>query len=109
MAHGDSTSRPPLKIDIVERCRVEQRLDLCAAVARRLRHHRPPERGRGGTAKEPRSCYGVSFPDVPGCISAGDTLDEAVSNAVGGFERSPRRDARAGGAAAVRAHARDAA
>jgi predicted RNase H-like HicB family nuclease len=32
--------------------------------------------------KEPRSCYGVSFPDVPGCISAGDTLDEAVTNAV---------------------------
>ena len=32
--------------------------------------------------KEPRSCYGVSFPDVPGCVSAGDTLDEAVSNAV---------------------------
>jgi predicted RNase H-like HicB family nuclease len=34
------------------------------------------------THKEPRSCYGVSFPDVPGCTSAGDTLDEAVSNAV---------------------------
>lgn len=25
--------------------------------------------------------YGVSFPDVPGCISAGDTLDEALANA----------------------------
>jgi predicted RNase H-like HicB family nuclease len=32
--------------------------------------------------KEPDSCYGVSFPDMPGCASAGDTLDEAVSNAV---------------------------
>jgi predicted RNase H-like HicB family nuclease len=27
--------------------------------------------------KEPDSCFGVSFPDLPGCISAGDTLDEA--------------------------------
>ena len=32
--------------------------------------------------KEPTSCYGVSFPDMPGCTSAGDTLDEAVANAV---------------------------
>jgi predicted RNase H-like HicB family nuclease len=32
--------------------------------------------------KEPNSCYGVSFSDVPGCTSAGDTLDEALSNAV---------------------------
>ncbi len=32
--------------------------------------------------KDPDSCYGVSFPDVPGCISAGDTLDEALTNAV---------------------------
>jgi predicted RNase H-like HicB family nuclease len=32
--------------------------------------------------KEPNSVYGVSFPDVPGCISAGDTIDEAVRNAV---------------------------
>src|SRR6266705_638329 len=55
MAHGDSTSRSPLKIDIVERCRVEQRLDLCAAVARRLRHHRPPERGHGGTSGTSRT------------------------------------------------------
>ena len=27
--------------------------------------------------KEPASAYGVSFPDLPGCVSAGDTLDEA--------------------------------
>jgi predicted RNase H-like HicB family nuclease len=32
--------------------------------------------------KDPDSAYGVSFPDVPGCISAGDTLDEAAQNAV---------------------------
>lgn len=25
--------------------------------------------------------YGVIFPDIPGCISAGDTLDEAIKNA----------------------------
>ena len=24
--------------------------------------------------------YGISFPDLPGCISAGDTLDEAIDN-----------------------------
>jgi predicted RNase H-like HicB family nuclease len=28
---------------------------------------------------EPGS-YGISFPDVPGCISAGATLDEALAN-----------------------------
>jgi len=28
--------------------------------------------------KEPQSCYGVSVPDLPGCISAGDTLAEAL-------------------------------
>jgi predicted RNase H-like HicB family nuclease len=26
--------------------------------------------------KDPDSCFGVSFPDLPGCISVGDTLDE---------------------------------
>ncbi|HKH96759.1 MAG TPA: type II toxin-antitoxin system HicB family antitoxin [Beijerinckiaceae bacterium] len=29
--------------------------------------------------KDERSAYGVSFPDVPGCISAGDTLEEALA------------------------------
>jgi len=29
--------------------------------------------------KEKDSAYGVSFPDFPGCISAGDTLEEAAS------------------------------
>jgi predicted RNase H-like HicB family nuclease len=28
--------------------------------------------------KEPGSCYGVMVPDLPGCFSAGDTLDEAM-------------------------------
>lgn len=31
--------------------------------------------------KEERSDYGVSFPDFPGCVSAGSTLDEARTNA----------------------------
>jgi predicted RNase H-like HicB family nuclease len=28
--------------------------------------------------KEPKSGYGVSFPDVPGVIAVADTLDEAL-------------------------------
>lgn len=35
----------------------------------------------GLVEKEPGSSYGVSFPDFPGCITAGDTLDEALKNA----------------------------
>jgi predicted RNase H-like HicB family nuclease len=31
--------------------------------------------------KDDGTSYGVSFPDVPGCISAGDTFEEAVTNA----------------------------
>ena len=31
--------------------------------------------------KDPDSCYGVSFPDVPGGFTAGDTLDEAIAQA----------------------------
>lgn len=31
--------------------------------------------------KDSDTSYGVSFPDVPGCISAGDTFEEAVDNA----------------------------
>jgi predicted RNase H-like HicB family nuclease len=31
--------------------------------------------------KDPDSAYGVSFPDFPGCVSAGATLDEAKSMA----------------------------
>jgi predicted RNase H-like HicB family nuclease len=31
--------------------------------------------------KEPDSAFGVWFPDVEGCFSAGDTLEEAMANA----------------------------
>ena len=31
--------------------------------------------------KEPRSDYGVDFPDFPGCVSAGRTVDKAVAMA----------------------------
>jgi len=31
--------------------------------------------------KDHGTSYGVSFPDVPGCISAGDTFEEAMDNA----------------------------
>jgi predicted RNase H-like HicB family nuclease len=31
--------------------------------------------------KDPESSFGVEFPDFPGCISAGDTLDEAARGA----------------------------
>ena len=31
--------------------------------------------------KDNGTSYGVSFPDVPGCISAGDTFEQAVDNA----------------------------
>jgi predicted RNase H-like HicB family nuclease len=33
--------------------------------------------------KDEGTSYGVSFPDVPGCISAGDTFEDAVANAAG--------------------------
>jgi predicted RNase H-like HicB family nuclease len=32
--------------------------------------------------KDKDSSYGVSFPDFPGCVSAGNSADEAISNAV---------------------------
>jgi predicted RNase H-like HicB family nuclease len=35
--------------------------------------------------KDEGTSYGVSFPDVPGCISAGDTFEEAVANAAEGL------------------------
>lgn len=31
--------------------------------------------------KDTDSCYGVSVPDIPGCFSAGETYDEALTNA----------------------------
>jgi len=31
--------------------------------------------------KDADSCYGVSFPDLPGVFTAGDTIDEAIAEA----------------------------
>jgi len=31
--------------------------------------------------KDGDSCFGVSFPDVPGVFTAGDTIDEAIRKA----------------------------
>ncbi|MGA0597220.1 type II toxin-antitoxin system HicB family antitoxin [Enterovirga sp. CN4-39] len=31
--------------------------------------------------KDPTSCFGASFPDVPGVVAAGDTLDEVIEQA----------------------------
>jgi predicted RNase H-like HicB family nuclease len=31
--------------------------------------------------KDDGTSYGVSFPDVPGCVSAGNTFEDAVANA----------------------------
>ncbi len=30
--------------------------------------------------KDEDSCYGVTVPDIPGCFSAGESLDEAMNN-----------------------------
>ncbi len=32
--------------------------------------------------KEKKSCYGVDFPDFPGCITSGDTVEEAQARAI---------------------------
>jgi predicted RNase H-like HicB family nuclease len=45
--------------------------------------------------KDVGTSYGVSFPDVPGCISAGDTFEEAVAfaaEALAGHFESMRED-----------------
>jgi predicted RNase H-like HicB family nuclease len=45
--------------------------------------------------KDDSTNYGVSFPDVPGCISAGDTFEEVVTNAaeaLGGHFAAMRAD-----------------
>ena len=36
--------------------------------------------------KDADSCYGVSFPDVPGVFTAGDTIDEAMQQAAEALE-----------------------
>lgn len=30
--------------------------------------------------KDPDSCFGVTIPDIPGCFTAGATIDEAIRN-----------------------------
>ena len=32
--------------------------------------------------KDPDSAYGIQFPEVPGCVSAADTFEEIVPNAI---------------------------
>jgi predicted RNase H-like HicB family nuclease len=36
--------------------------------------------------KDPDSCYGVQFPDVPGVFSAADEIEDLVPNAVEALE-----------------------
>ena len=36
--------------------------------------------------KDPDTAYGVSIPDLPGCFSAGDSLEDATRNAVEAIE-----------------------
>jgi predicted RNase H-like HicB family nuclease len=36
--------------------------------------------------KDPESDYGVTVPDLPGCFSAGETLDDALNRAVEAIE-----------------------
>jgi predicted RNase H-like HicB family nuclease len=40
--------------------------------------------------KDADSCYGVSFPDLPGVFTAGDTIDEAISKAAEVLEFAAR-------------------
>ena len=42
--------------------------------------------------KDARTSYGVSFPDVPGCVSAGDTMQEALANAAEALAGHPGSD-----------------
>jgi predicted RNase H-like HicB family nuclease len=36
--------------------------------------------------KDKKSAYGVTVPDLPGCFSAGDTLEDALTNVVEAIE-----------------------
>lgn len=38
------------------------------------------------THKDPQSDYGITVPDLPGCFSAGATMDEALQEAVEAIE-----------------------
>jgi len=45
----------------------------------------------------PETAVGIWFPDLPGCFSAGDTVDEAVANAseaIGLYAESLAKDGR---------------
>lgn len=49
--------------------------------------------------KEPDSAFGVWFPDVEGCFSAGETLEDAVANAGAALRQHVEALESAGGAA----------
>ncbi len=36
----------------------------------------------GVVHKDVGSCYGISFPDLPGCFSSGDSLEHLIHNAI---------------------------
>jgi predicted RNase H-like HicB family nuclease len=36
--------------------------------------------------KDPESAYGITIPDLPGCFSAGDTIEEAIANGTEAIE-----------------------
>ncbi len=36
--------------------------------------------------KDPETAYGVTVPDLPGCFSAGETMEYALKNAVEAIE-----------------------
>lgn len=36
--------------------------------------------------KDPNSDYGVTVPDLPGCFSAGETIDEALTEVIEAIE-----------------------
>jgi predicted RNase H-like HicB family nuclease len=36
--------------------------------------------------KDPETSYGVTVPDLPGCFSAGETMEEAMSNVIEAIE-----------------------
>jgi predicted RNase H-like HicB family nuclease len=47
--------------------------------------------------KEPDSAFGVWFPDVEGCFSAGETVEEAVANAAAALRQHVEAIESAGG------------
>ena len=54
----------------------------------------------------PDKAIGVWFPDLPGCFSAGDTLDEAIQNAPERSPSTPRRWKRRASASAAASRCR---